>query len=108
MKGHKHHKSKGGAIDGSKGTKEEDREVEDKKDGFKKGGRAKKHKHGGKVEGKKAKHRADKRARGGAIKKDKKDMPSVKSAGGMSASSPLSGAGKTAEPKVPKNDKEDD
>ena len=57
------------------------------------------------MEGKKAKHHAGKMARGGGVK----GMASkVESAAGMSASSPLSGAGKTAEPKMEKNDREDD
>lgn len=107
MKGHKGHKSHhhkkagGGKIDGGLGTKEEDKEIEDKKDAFKKGGRVKHKKHGGKVDGKKPHKRADKKARGG-----KADMP--KNPGGMSAHSPLSGAGATKEPKTPKLDKEDD
>lgn len=80
---------------------------------YKHGGKAKmkhkaKHKkHGGKIEGKKAHHRADKFARGGHAKMNGM-AKKVTSAAGMSPSSPLSGAGKTAEPKMPKNDKEDD
>lgn len=71
---------------------------------YKRGGKAHK-KHGGKVEGKKAMMRADKRARGGRTN----GMASkVTSAAGMSPSSPLSGAGKTAEPKTPKLDESDD
>lgn len=78
---------------------------------YKRGGKAKmkhkaKHKkHGGKIEGKKPHERADKRARGGKINGMAKK---VTSAAGMSPTSPLSGAGKTAEPKVPMNDREDD
>lgn len=98
-------KAKGGAVDGGRGTKEEDKEMEDKKDGFKKGGRVKK-KHGGKVSGKHPHMRPDKKARGG--KADQQRTPGVKGAGGMSAGSPLSGAGKTAEPGMAKNDNEDD
>lgn len=99
------HKAKGGAaMTGSKGTREENKEVEDKKDGFKRGGKAKK--HGGKVDGKKAKTRADKFKRGGHVKRHK-DGGNVKSAGGMTATSPLSGAS-TKAPKSPKVDKEDD
>jgi hypothetical protein len=108
MKGHKkehHKKAGGGKIDGSLGTKEEDKEVEEKKDTYKHGGKVKhkaKHKkHGGKVDGKKPHKRADKKARGG-----KTDMP--KNPGGMSAHSPLSSAGATKDPKTPKLDKEDD
>lgn len=72
---------------------------------YKRGGKAKK--HGGKMEGKKPAGRADKFARGGKAKMN--GMASkVASAAGMSASSPLSGAGKTAEPKAPMRDKEDD
>ena len=68
---------------------------------YKCGGKAKGKKHGGKIKGKAPHHRADKFARGGAAKK-------VISAAGMSASSPLSGAGKTKEPSKPEVDKEDD
>lgn len=77
---------------------EVEKEAEDKKDAFKRGGHVKGKKHGGKVMGKKPHGRPDKKARGG----------DVKSAAGMSAGSPMSGAGKTAEPKMSKNDKEDD
>lgn len=70
---------------------------------YKRGGKAKK--MGGKVDGKKPKMRADKFKRGGGVK----GMAStVKSAAGMTPMSPLSGAGKTAEPAIPKNNKEDD
>jgi len=86
-------------------------EKETKESGaYKKGGHVKK-KHGGKVDGKKPAKRADKFARGGAAKKHMKDggmASKVKSAAGMSATSPLSGAGKTAEPKMPKVDESDD
>lgn len=95
-------KKGGGAIDGGRGTKEEDKEIEDKKDGFKKGGHVKGKKHGGKVGGKKPHMRADKKSRGG--KADMQKMPKLKDG----ASSPLSGAGATAEPASSKNDKEDD
>jgi len=81
-------------------------DAEDKKSEFKRGGKAKHKKHGGKVEGKKSHDRADKFKRGGHVKHAKGGK--VMSAGGMSASSPLSGAGKTAEPKMPKEDKESD
>lgn len=90
------------------GKVKEDDDMKGKSDekegaGYKHGGKVKaKHKkHGGKVGGKKPHMRPDKKARGGMAGK-------VMSAAGMSASSPLSGAGKTAEPKVPKNDSEDD
>lgn len=92
------HKSKGGEVADVK------KEAEDKKSEFKRGGHAKKHKHGGKVEGKKSHERADKRARGGGVKKD---VGMIKSAGGMTPSNPLSGAG-TKGSKTPKLDKEDD
>lgn len=109
MKGKCH--AKGGKV------KEDDdmagREKEEKEGAaYKRGGKAHKmkhmkKKHGGKIEGKKAHERADKFARGGHAKMN--GMASkVASAAGMSASSPLSGAGKTAEPKVEKNDREDD
>lgn len=91
-------KSKGGEVADVK------KDAEDKKSEFKRGGKAMKKKHGGKVEGKKAHERADKRARGGGIKKD---ASMIKSAGGMTPSNPLSGAG-TKEPKMPKIDKESD
>jgi hypothetical protein len=77
---------------------------------YKKGGKAHK-KHGGKIEGKKPHERADKYKRGGHVKKHMKDggmASKVKSAAGMSPMSPLSGAGKTAEPKAWTRDKEDD
>lgn len=96
MKGHK--KSKGGEVADVK------KEAEEKKSEFKRGGKAEKKKHGGKVEGKKAHERADKRARGGGVKKD---ASMIKSAGGMTPSNPLSGAG-TKGNKTPKIDKEDD
>lgn len=97
-------KAKGGAVDdGAMGTKEERKEAESKKDAFKRGGHVKHKKHGGKVGGKKPHHRPDKKARGG--KAEGNQM--VSSAGGMSAGSPLSGAG-TKMAKAPKNDKEDD
>ncbi len=99
MKGHKMKKADGGTV-------EENKEIEDKKSEFKRGGKAKHKKHGGKVEGKKPHGRADKFKRGGGVKCAKGGK--VMSAGGMSASSPLSGAGKTAEPKAPVRDKEDD
>lgn len=95
------HKSKGGEVADVK------KDAEDKKSEFKRGGKAEKHekkKHGGKVEGKKSHERADKRARGGGVKKD---AGMIKSAGGMTPSSPLSGAG-TKGNKAPKLDKEDD
>lgn len=98
-------KKEGGAAEssGAEGTKEERKEIADKKSAFKRGGKAKK--HGAKVDGKKASARADKFKRGGHVKKA--GGGKVMSAGGMSASSPLSGAGtKTASPA--KNDKEDD
>ncbi len=83
---------------------------------YKRGGKAKKmhKKHGGKIDGKKPKERADKFARGGHAKHHGKHMKDggmaskVKSAAGMSATSPLSGAGKTAEPKKAVLDREDD
>lgn len=106
MKGHKH-KAMGGKVKEDDDMAGEEKELkEGQGDDFKKGGRTKKHKkHGGKVDGKKPAKRADKYARGG----DVKGMASkVTSAAGMSPSSPLSGAGKTAEPKMEKNDKEDD
>lgn len=96
-------KAKGGAIDGGRGTKEEDKEVDEKKGAFKKGGRVKK-KHGGKVGGKHPGMRPDKKARGG--KADMQSTPGIKNKGG--SGSPLSGAGSTAEPSKPMNDKEDD
>lgn len=65
-------------------------EAEDKKDGFKLGGKVKG--KGLKVGGKKGKMRADKKARGGKAEK---------------AGTPLSKADSTAE-KKPKMDKEDD
>lgn len=85
-------------------------EKETKESGaYKRGGKAKMKKHGGKVDGKKPHMRADKKARGGPVKKKEGGMAAdVKSAAGMSASSPLSGAGKTAEPKMSKNDESDD
>lgn len=100
--------------DGGKVKEDDDMAGEEKevKEGaaYKKGGHVKK-KHGGKVDGKKPAKRADKFARGGHAKKHMKDggmASKVKSAAGMSPMSPLSGAGKTAEPKTPVNDKEDD
>ena len=105
MKGHKM-KASGGAVDGGKGTKEEDREIEDKKSDFKRGGKAKHKKHGGKVDGKKPKARADKMKRGGHVKHHK-GGGMVKSAAGMSAGSPMSGAG-TKVAKTPALDREDD
>lgn len=75
------------------------KEAEEKKDAFKRGGKV-----GKKIGGKKPHGRPDKKSRGG--KADMQSTPGVK--GGVSASSPLSGAGKTAEPKNAKNDKEDD
>ena len=125
MKGHKkEHKAAGGKAGYSEaeGTAAERKEVADGKDGFKKGGKVAKKKHGGKVEGKKPAKRADKFARGGHIKGKEKHhehpkaehharggkVKGMMSAGGMSAGSPMSGAGKTAEPKVPKNDESDD
>lgn len=68
-----HKKAKGGEVKGekdhpnlynAKGSPEE-KEIEDEKDGFKKGG--KKHAKGGHVHGHKAAHRLDKRARGGRM-----------------------------------------
>lgn len=94
--------AKGGKVkedDDMKGNKAEEKESGGK--GFKRGGHVKHKKHGGKVGGKKPHGRPDKKARGGMAS-------DVKSAAGMSPSSPLSGAGKTAEPKMEKNDKEDD
>ena len=124
MKGHKkEHKAAGGKAGYSEdeGTAAERKEVGDEKSAFKKGGKAMKKKHGGKVEGKKPAKRADKFARGGHIKGKEKHHEHPKAehharggkvagmkAGGMSAGSPLSGAGNTAEPSVPKNDREDD
>lgn len=97
MKGHKgNKKAMGGEVADVK------KDAMDKKDSFKRGGKAEKKKGGGKVEGKKSHMRADKRARGGGVNKDM-----VKSAGGMTPSSPLSGAG-TKESKAPKLDREDD
>lgn len=100
---------KGKCKAGGGKVKEDDDMAGEKKEagekGFKHGGKAKHKKHGGKIEGKKAHHRADKFARGG---KAGGMASKVKSAAGMSATSPLSGAGKTAEPKMPKNDREDD
>ena len=106
MKGHKMKASGGAAMTGSKGTKEEDKEVEDKKSDFKRGGKAKHKKHGGKVDGKKPKARADKMKRGGHVKHHK-GGGMVKSAAGMSAGSPMSGAG-TKVAKTPALDREDD
>lgn len=96
----KEHKKHGGKVkenDDEAGNKKEEKE----EGAYKRGGKVKHKKHGGKVDGKKPHHRADKKARGGMASE-------VKSAAGMSATSPLSGAGKTAEPKMEKNDKEDD
>lgn len=95
-------KAKGGKVDNDMAGEEKET-----KEGaaYKHGGKAKHKKHGGKIEGKKPKHRADKFKRGGGVNGMAKK---VTSAAGMSASSPLSGAGKTAEPKMPENDKEND
>lgn len=107
MKGHKaHHHKAGGKV------KEDDDTSGNEKEGaaYKRGGKAKK-KHGGKIEGKKPHARADKYKRGGHVKKHMSTggmASKVKSAAGMSATSPLSGAGKTAEPKTPKLDESDD
>jgi hypothetical protein len=113
MKGHKMHRKDGGRAHEKQDDDLAGEEKEVKESAaYKKGGKAMKKKHGGKVEGKKAAHRADKYARGGhAHKKHMKDggmASKVKSAAGMSPASPLSGAGKTAEPKTPEVDKEND
>lgn len=97
--------------DGGKIDKDMAGEEKETKEGaaYKRGGKVKK-KHGGKIDGKKPHERADKYKRGGHVKKMKDGgmASKVKSAAGMSATSPLSGAGKTAEPATPKNDREDD
>lgn len=73
MSGHKrlahHKKAKGGKVTeyNAKGSPEL-AEVENKKEGFKKGGKAKM-KDGGHAEGKKAHHHLGKAKRGGAMKK---------------------------------------
>ena len=106
MKGHKSHhhkKANGGKVRFEEtGTEEEDKEVESKKDAFKHGGKVKHKKHGGKVEGKKAHKHAGKKMRSGG----KVDM--AKNAVGATPTSPLTGAGKTAEPKIEKKDREED
>ncbi len=77
---HEKHRAKGGKVDGdldepkdkkANGYTPKDvpvmKEAEEDKDSFKRGGRAKKRKDGGKAEGHKPMHRLDKRASGGKV-----------------------------------------
>lgn len=92
-------KAHGGKVKEDDDMKGEEKETKQSA-AYKRGGKVAK-KHGGKVDGKKSKARADKFSRGGMAQ-------NVKSAAGMSPTSPLSGAGKTSETKKPSIDKEDD
>lgn len=110
MKGHKAHHKAGGKVHEDGDMAGHEKELKEGA-GYRRGGKAKGKKHGGKIEGKKARMRADKYKRGGHVKSGMKAggmAAKVTSAAGMSPHSPLSGAGKTAEPKKATVDKEND
>jgi hypothetical protein len=95
-------KSKNAHLYNAHGSPAAKSAMEDKDDGFKKGGKVEKRKEGGHVEGEKPAERMDKRARGGHLKHGKAvhhghGMKKYAAGGSpMSAAAHLTGPGKAA------------